>query len=355
MNVHVMKAKTLVHPVKKNARRVTLYDAARVAGVSIQTVSAVLLGKSGIPPQTQNRVRKAIEKTGYRPNPMAQSLRTGRTRTIALVVSDIANPSFATIASAVEECCHDKEYSMVLYNTHNDPARQSSYVQKATQGWIDGMLFVSVGDMPSDMAILENARMPVVVLDRVPLSCRYPSVALDNEEAGRLAATHLIDLGHRRVAHICGPKQLRLSRERCEGFRAILTQHGVRLPRACIVEGDWGCASGTMAMQKILALNPRPTAVFAANDRMAIGAMRAIGEAGLRVPDDVSIMGLDDIEIAASMNPSLTTIRQPFTQLATVGLQLLLDLVNGKKMAQSQIMMAPKLVTRESTGPAPAR
>jgi len=322
---------------------------AEQAGVSVQTVSAVINDKPGITRETRERVLAAIEHLGYRPFSIARSLRTGRTRTIALVVSDIANPSFATIASVAEDHAHSFGYSVVVYNTHDDIQREASYMRTAIERWVDGVLFVSAEDQMNSLHTLEAAGIPAVAIDRIPENYEGPSVTLDNVRAGQMAARHLLDLGHRRIAHIAGPLKLRLARERLSGFRATLDLYGPAIPPYPVYEGDWTCRSGYAAMKRLLDAPTRPTAVFAANDRMAIGAMQAAQQAGLRVPDDISLIGLDDIEVSAFQNPPLTTVRQSFADLATTGVRLLQDILDGKADGCRQIVIEPALVCREST------
>jgi DNA-binding LacI/PurR family transcriptional regulator len=330
-------------------------DVARAASVSIQTVSAVVNQKDGITPPTRERVRAAIKQLGYRPYSVARSLRTRQTHTIALVISDIANPLFSTLASAAEDYAHRFGYSLILYNTHNDVMREANYVQIASERWVDGVLFVSARDEMTSLNMLDETGIPTVAIDRIPSGYTGYSVTLDNVKAGRMAAEHLVDLGHTQVAHIAGPLQLRLSRERQQGFVEALASRGLRPSAVIPSQNGWYCEAGFQAMQEILRNPEQPTALFAANDRMAIGALLAAVDAGLRVPEDLSIIGLDDIEVAAYHNPPLTTLRQSFESLATLGIQILIDLLAGKEPEQPNIIIEPELVVRRSTGPGPIR
>jgi DNA-binding LacI/PurR family transcriptional regulator len=342
---YIMGRLETVPPDKK--RPPTMKDVAELVGVSIQTVSAVINDKSGITDETRERVLAAIKLLGYRPYSVARSLRTGQTRTLALIVSDLSNPSFGTMASAAEDYTHRFGYSLTVHNTHDDVEREASYIQSLTQRWIDGVLYVSAEDQLSSQTALERADIPSVAIDRIPENYSGPSVTLDNIKAGYMAAQHLIDLGHRRMAQISGPVRLRVARERIAGFEKALAHQGIH--SAAREEGNWTCDSGYVAMQHILTLQPSPTALFAANDRMAIGAMQAIHEAGLSVPNDISVIGLDDIEVAAYQNPPLTTVRQSFVELATLAIQLLLALIENKTPPQTQIVIDPVLVERQST------
>jgi DNA-binding LacI/PurR family transcriptional regulator len=337
----------------KDKKPPTMKDVASLAGVSVQTVSVVINRNQGITQETRQRVLSAVEKLGYRRRSIARSLRTGKTNTVALVVSDIANPSFATMASAAENYAHALGYNLVVYNTHDDIEREVSYIHTAIERWVDGMLFVSAQDRMASLDELESAGIPTVAVDRIPEHYTGPSVTLDNVKAGGMAAKHLLDLGHTCIAHISGPQQLRLARERKNGLQQAIEARGLK-PGPCIhVEGNWDCATGYRAMKLILEHRPHSTAVFSANDRMAIGAIRAIDEAGLRIPKDISILGLDDIEIAAFICPPLTTVRQSFAEMATLGMQLLLQILQKEVPDQLHILVEPELILRESTAPPP--
>ena len=331
----------------------TMRDVAHTANVSVQTVSAVVNQKDGITQPTRERVWAAIKQLGYRPYSVARSLRTRQTFTIALVMSDIANPLFSTLASAAENSAHRFGYSLVLYNTHNDIKREANYVQTASERWVDGVLFVSAKDEMTSFNMLDAAGIPTVAIDRIPAGYKGYSVTLDNIKAGRMAAEHLADLGHTRIAHIAGPLELSLSRDRQQGFVEALSERGITPTAMVSSQNGWYCEAGFQAMQTILQMSQQPTALFAANDRMAIGALLAAAEAGLRVPQDLSVIGLDDIEVAAYQNPPLTTIRQSFERLATLGVQILLDLLANKEPDQSNIVIEPELIVRCSTSPGP--
>jgi LacI family transcriptional regulator len=335
-----------------NPKPPTMKAVASLAGVSIQTVSAVVNVKPGITPETRARVQEAIQALGYHPYSVARSLRTGQTHTLALMVPDIANPAFSTLASAVEDYAHSSSYSVIVYNTHDDTRREASYVQAITQRWIDGVLFVSTGDHTSGLEALQIAGIPVVAIDRIPETYHGAWVGLDNLRAGQMAVDHLLDLGHTRLAHIGGPAHLQLARERELGFRRAVEAHGLA-PVMVVSTQSWACESGYRVMRQILAGGQRPTGVFAASDRVAIGAMLAVHEAGLNVPADISIVGLDDIEVAAFQNPPLTTIRQSFARLGTLAVEILLATLEGRPLEQKQIMLEPTLVARASTARPP--
>ncbi len=338
----------------RKQKRPTMRDVAVAVGVSIQTISAVINDKPDITPQTRQRVMDAIQQLGYRPDRVARGLRTGKSHTLALIVSDIANPSFATIASTAEDCAQARGYYLTVHNTHDDPLREAKYVQTAAERGIDGVILVSAEDRMDSSIMLENADIPFVAIDRIPEDYTGLSVTLDNMKAGRLATQHLLGLGHTRIAHISGPLRLRLARERLAGLELALQEQGLSLPSEWLCEGHWYCQEGYKAMQNMLQTSPLPTAVFAANDRMAIGAIQAIYQAGLRVPEDISVIGLDDIEVSAYHIPALTTIRQPFALLATQAIQILLDVIQGNQPEVSANLIEPILIERASTAPSAA-
>lgn len=335
--------------MKQTRKSSTMKDVAQLAGVSIQTVSAVVNNKPEITEETRARVLAAVKELNYQPDLLARSLRTRQTLTIALIVSNIASIAIASMAKAAEAHAHSFGYRMILYNTHNDVERETDYFKAAVQHRVDGVVFIAAMGRLGRLDILQAAGLPAVAIDRVPDDYSGPAVMLDNVKAGWLAGEHLLDLGHRHVAHIGGPMEIRLARERLAGFQQALTARGLDPCSCAVEEGTFNCEHGYLAMQRLLAVKPRPTAVFAANDLMAIGAMRAVDEAGLRVPHDISIVGVDDIEVAAYQMPPLTSVRQPSAELATLGVQLLLDILAGKKLAQSQIVVEPTLIVRQST------
>lgn len=320
----------------------------------MQTVSDVVNAKPGITDETRTRVLAAVEQVGYRPFSIARSLRTRKTRTIAFLVPDIDDICMATMASIAEDCAHAFGYNLVVFNSRNDPHRETSYMQAIVDRWIDGVMFNSSRGSVANIDILEQAGVPTVSIDRGPQQLGRLSVTYNHLLAGRMAAEHLMDLGHTHIAHIAGPPDSRIARERCEGFRQAIIDRGLA-PGTCVVTpGSWQCEIGYQVMRQILDERPRPTAVFAANDRMALGAMRAIYEAGLKVPDDLSIIGLDNIEVSAYQVPPLTTIHQPFVEMAKLGTELLLTKLEGGPVTEPHVVLQPSLVRRQSTA-APRR
>jgi DNA-binding LacI/PurR family transcriptional regulator len=332
----------------RRRRGATMQDVADLSNVSKQTVSAVINGKPGITEETRVRVLAAIEQVNYRMDLTARSLRTGRTHTVALLVTDISSPVLATIASAAEERLYAQNYNLVLYNTHDDPARERFYVDSILQRSVDGVMFVSAWDESTALDKLQATGIPTVVVDRVPQNYAGPAVVLDNICAGRLAGSHLLALGHTRLAHISGPTRVHIARERLNGFRNVLAEHGVthlEVEQA----NDWHVESGYTAMQRLLARTGGFTGVLCSGDLLAIGAMHALRQVDCRIPQDVSLMGIDDIELAAYLSPPLTTISQSIAQMAVSGVELLLAQLDGTAPEPVRRQITPVLIVREST------
>lgn len=333
----------------KARRGATMQDVADLINVSKQTVSAVLNNKPGITAETRARVLAAVAQVNYRTDLRARSLRTGRTNTLALIVTDVSNPVMGRMASAAEERVYAEHFNLVLYNTHDDLERERFSIDSILQRGVDGVMFVSARDESTAFDKLRAAGIPAVVVDRVPQSYRGPAVVLDNFAAGELAAAHLAGLGHTRCAHVGGPAGVHIARERLDGFRRGLAERGATLTGLERAD-DWHMEYGYAAMRRLLAREDGDfTAVFCAGDLLAVGAMRALREAGRAIPQQVSVMGLDNLDLAAYVAPPLTTVGQATARMATLGVELLLALLAGKQPEPERIVVAPELVVREST------
>jgi LacI family transcriptional regulator len=342
---------------KKRPQTVTMQDVADLVSVSKQTVSAVINNKPGITEATRERVLAAIEQLGYRLDHTAQSLRTGRTRTIALFITDVSSPVASKMASVAEDCAYAAQYTLVLYNTRDDVKREASYIDSAIQRSVDGALFVATRDDTTALDSLQAAGLPVVVLDRVPDSYTGPAVHLDNKRAGAVAAEHLVSLGHTRIAHVAGPESIHISAERRDGFCEGLRAQGFDASTPCIEQAEgWSIECGYEAARRLLACGADFTAVLCAGDMLAIGAARALREAGRHIPEDVSLMGIDDIDLASYTHPPLTTVSQSIGEMARQAVHMLLELLEGREPEQTRVVIEPILVVRESTAaPPPGR
>jgi DNA-binding LacI/PurR family transcriptional regulator len=327
----------------------TMRDVAELAGVSVQTVSCVVNGTGAISPETRERVRNVIRQLNYRRDPIARSMRTKQTGLIGLLVLDITNPVLSVIASAVEASAFTEDYSVVLYNVGEEVCRQWEYLTASAESLIDGLIIVNAIDHTETLAFLAEDHITAVLIDCLAAG-DIPSVAVDNIKAAYMATEHAIELGHKRIAHIAGSSTLVMAQQRQQGYEQALLHHDLAYRKVVVSKGErWNYQAGYETMQELLASDPLPTAVFAASDQMAIGAYRAIAEAGLRVPDDFSIIGFDDIDAAAFAVPALTTIRQPFAEIASNAVSLLLKLIAGEQPAVKQVVLSPELIVRQST------
>jgi len=327
-------------------------DVARRAGVSQKTVSRVFNNEPYVSPELRRRVLEAAEQLGYRPNNAARVLASGRTRSIGVITPGTALYGPASLLVGIERAIRRTGYALHVVNTaEGDPAGVASAVESLLKQGVDGIVISEPVDDGGDPVQVE---VPVLVLGAPPafLAPHVVRTGVDAEALARAATEHLLDLGHQTVHHLAGPPRWYAARDRLAGWEAALAARGLSSPPA--VGGDWSAASGYAAGRE-LAADPRVTAVFAANDDMAIGLIRALTEAGRRVPGDVSVVGYDDIPVAAYMTPPLTTMRQPFDAVAQEGLELLLYAIEKPQADPPAAVQQPvELVIRASTAP-PAR
>lgn len=331
------------------SKHVTLRDVAEYAGVSVTTVSNVVRDWPYVSPAMRARVKQAINTLGYSPHVVAQGLRTGQTQALAFIVPDLSNPYFAGFVAAAEDVAQQHKYTLLVFNSHEDVEREKACVQRAANRWADGLLITHTTRTQNPSEFWKRAEIPIVAVDRIPADYDGPVCALDNHRAGIIATQHLYDLGHRQIAHLAGPQTVRLALERQEGYLQTLRERGERYHHVICASENWDSADGYRLMLELLEHPNPPTAVFASNDRLAVGALHAIHDRSLQVPKDISLIGVDDIEISAHLNPPLTTIRQPVEQLAQHAVAMLLALIRGETLDEHVILLQPELIVRRST------
>ena len=327
----------------------TIREVAERAGVSYATVSHVINNTRLVSPETRARVLAAMEALNYRPNALARSLRQGKTHTIGLVLPDSANPFFAEISRSIEDEAFKKGYSVFLCNTELDTQRELFYVDVLSKKQVDGIIFVAAGDQADSLDFLLRQGMPVVMIDRDLPNVEVDAVLTDHQLGGFLATRHLLELGHRRIACIAGPSSITPSAERIIGYRRALEQAGLPYDENLVIRGDYHAQSGLEITHSILKMDPRPTAIFALNDLMALGALRAAAEAGYSIPRDLAVVGYDDLELAQFTNPPLTTIAQPKREIGAQAVHLLVDRMARKSRPPSRLVLPPELIIRRST------
>ncbi len=326
-------------------------DVARLAGVSRKTVSRVFNDEPYVTPEVRRRVLEAAQMLGYRPNHAARTLASGRTRTIGVVTLGTAGFGPASLLVSIERAVRDTGYALRVVSTvDGDPAGVAGAVQSLLEQGVDGIVIsepVDEGKAPIHVDV------PVLFVEAPPLFTgpRTVTTGVGAYQLARVATEHLLDLGHATVHHVAGPQRWYAARERLAGWRAALAAHGRSAPPA--LDGDWSADSGYRA-GRALAANDDVTAVFAAGDEMAIGVIHALLEAGRRVPADVSVVGFDDMPIAAHVTPPLTTVRQPFDPVAREGLKLLVQAIEKPDADLPPALDPPvELVVRASTAPPP--
>lgn len=327
-------------------------DVAKRAGVSVTTVSHVLNDTRRVNDGTRERVLQAIEDLGYQPNMLARSLKTQRTFTIGLLLSDIQNPFFTTVVRGVEDVALKRGYHLFLCNTDEDPEREDEYLYELAKKQVDGLIVASAA--PSDSARkLRSRDLPIVLMDRELSGVDADTIRVDNREGMRLIAEHLFSLGHRRIGLISGPLEKISGLERYEGLRDSLAAFGLELDESLVWFGDFKLESARAAVRRLAGSADRPTALVVANNQMTLGALLEIGELGVRIPDDLSVVGFDDMEWAPLVNPPLTTVAQSAYELGVGAVRMLLDRIEGTgESGQRHVFLEPRLIVRASTAPA---
>lgn len=327
-----------------------IHEVAKRAGVSPATVSRYLRGHRV---RSEEEIRDAIKDLGYWPTAAAQSLRSGVRYAIAVVVPDITNPYFAAVVKGVESVFQGGPYSVLLANTDESSELEDTLLADLVRR-VDGFILAPATEQDETPFHVREAGLPVVFVDRELDGAPFDSVLVDNVEGGRLAARHLVELGHERIGLISGPLNTTPGRERFEGFVSELARHGVDLPESSRVVTDFSEKGGYDGMLRFLASAQRPTAVFSANNVMTVGALRALHAMRVRVPAEMSLIGFDDLSFATLLRPPLTIIDRPMEEQGVLAARLLLTrLVDHSNDEPNRVVLPVELVVRGSTAPAP--
>jgi LacI family transcriptional regulator len=329
----------------------SIREVAREAGVSTATVSHVINNTRYVSEEVRARVVAAVERCGYYPNAHARSLASGRSQIIGLVISDIANPFFPELVKSIETAAFERGYDVMLSNTNYDPERTSHYVRRFIERKVAGVVLMTSELDTALVGELARRDVSVVFLDLGRPGVRMSNLCVNYDAGIEEAISHLVSLGHRRVAFIGGPVSLPSAQKRLEAFRGSLRRH---LPDAppLVFHGDFKLEGGRRAAYEIMAGRERPTAVVAANDMMALGAMGEFRAAGLDIPGDVSIVGFDDIAFASLTEPQLTTVCLPRIELGRRAVEAVLAAVSHPDQQGVEIHVQTYLVIRRSTAPA---
>lgn len=327
----------------------TIRKVAELAGVSVATVSRTLKSPDVVTPATRAKVLEAVEAAGYEPNMIAVQFRSRRTRNLVVLVPTIANTFFARVISGIQEAAHQRDYRVLLCNTLGREDSEEAYARMVTRRQADGVIQLRAYNPFSGSHLPTGAPLPMVnaceVLDNAPC----PTVKLDNRTAARSLIEHLIALGHRRIGMIKGPRRSPLTRDRVAGYRDALDAAGIVIDETLMLPGDFTPKSGFDAAASLVHGPNRPTAIFCESDEMAIGALQRIKQAGLSVPDDISVVGFDDIAFASYSDPPLTTISQPAEAFGREAVAMLIDVLEDRMPETSHLVLPYELVIREST------
>ncbi|MEP0233166.1 LacI family DNA-binding transcriptional regulator [Roseibium sp.] len=327
----------------------TIEDVARMAGVSIATVSRAIHHPGKVAETTRKKVNAAIAKTGFTANAMAQSLRSKSSKMILAMVPDISNTFFANILLGLEAVATRRGYGLLIGNTENDPQTEATYLTYTRSNKADGIVLMT-GHLPFGAAEVRQHLPPIVAACEEIAEGSVPFVGVDNQHGARTAVRHLAELGHRRVAYISGPPNNILSTERRAGYELALRQSGLEVDPALILDGDFSIEGGRLAVERLFIRDALPTAFFCANDDMAIGVLLALSQRGYNVPGDFSVIGFDDIPFSSCTTPPLTTIRQPRRLIGEAAMTKMLDMVEGKPVKAGAVILPVELIIRGSTG-----
>ena len=336
---------------RHGTRRVSIKDIARLADVSHSTVSRALTGSPLVNAETAEKIRRIAEQSGFRASAVARSMATGRTNTVGVVVTSIADPFVAEVVSGIEDEANVHDFSVFLANCNADPDRELKVVHSFEDRRVDGIVVTAsrVGALYGP--VLESMKIPIVLLNNQHPSHFAHSILIDNFEGSRAIVAHLVALGHRRIAYIGDRFGYSSDSERFSGYRSALDEADIAFRPELVVHGNGRAEGGTGAMTQLLAAHDRlPTAIFCYNDMTAIGALQEIRQHGLSVPADLSLAAFDDLPLASYVDPPLTTVRQPKHEMGRMAMQVLLKLIAGAE-AEQNIRVTGELIVRQSTAP----
>lgn len=330
----------------------TIRDVAKAAGVSAGTVSNVLNRPSYVNADTRARVIRAIEDLDFVPDKSSRQFRPGRTRTIGIVTANLSNPFFVDVALGAEQRCRDLDLGVVICNSAYDPVRESQNLDLLVQQRVQGIIISPVDENSSRLEMLRDRGVPMVFVDRVAEDRDCWSVVVDDRLGGRLGAQHLVDRGHRRIAYLGHPDNSPKVKLRYDGAREVIDRADGDITLELISAGSWTVEAGRQA-GRVIATRPadkRPSAVLCANDMLALGLMQALTQHGLRVPDDIAIVGYDNLEWSETGAVSLTTVAQPRDLLGRTAVEMIMQLIErpGRAPRTSHVTLQPELVVRES-------
>ncbi|TYB97329.1 MAG: LacI family transcriptional regulator [Kosmotoga sp.] len=328
-------------------QKLTIADIAKMANVSKATVSYVINNKEGVSLDVRNKIKQIIKESNYKPNTMARALAGKRTNSVGLIIPDISDMFYANIIRGVEKASGKFGYFLNLFTTHADPEKEHEVFDFLTSSIADGVIVMTYFVGKEVTRKLKQRKIPFVFLD-FPYDDDIYSVSVDNFEGGYKATSYLTALGHRKIAFIHGPEAARDSKARYHGYLKALREHNIPYNNDLVLKGDFLRQGGYKAAKSLIKNNKVPTALFAANDQMALGAMTAFKKEGYRIPEDISIIGFDNTEASTFSKPTLTTIMQPIFEMGSLAAKTLISLINGKTPEMKRYLLKTRLIERHS-------
>ncbi|AJY76426.1 catabolite control protein A [Paenibacillus beijingensis] len=330
---------------------VTIYDVAREAGVSMATVSRVVNNNPNVKPQTRKKVYEAIERLGYRPNAVARGLASKKTTTVGVVIPDISNSIFAEVARGIEDIANMYHYNIILCNADKKKDKEIRVINTLLEKQVDGLLFMGGTVTDEHLQAFKTANVPVVLCATTDEKGTIPSVDIDHEAAAYDAVKTLINQGHTKIAMISGTLQDPANGyARFHGYKRALEESGISYDEDLVRIGNYRYESGVEAMKHFLDRSDKPTAVFSATDEMAIGTIHAIQDEGLKVPDDISVISVDNSRMASMVRPQLSAVAQPMYDIGAVSMRLLTKLMKKENVELSKVVLPHEVVARQSVG-----
>ena len=329
---------------------VTIKTVAAEAGVSIATVSRVLTGADAVGKKVQERVLQAVRKLDYSPNRLARGLRAGQRKVIGVIIPDLQNPFLTGVVHGIESVLYKAGYTLVLGHSDGLAERESAHISILRGEGAAGLIMVPDNGSGANYESLISRKIPVVAVDRVPRGIKVDLVSTNHREGAREAINHLISHGYKEIALINGPHSFSVGQERFMGYQEALKNAGIHFRDAFVIESDFRQAGGYKAMKQLLNLSRQPRAVMVGNNLMTLGALQALHESGVRVPEEVAIVGFDDMPWASSLRPPLTAVAQPVEELGQAAANMLLERLNNPNQLVRQIILPPHLVVRASCG-----
>ncbi|GAM61201.1 ribose operon repressor [Vibrio ishigakensis] len=330
----------------------TMKDIAKLAGVSSSTVSHVINKSRYVSEEISERVNKAAKELNYFPSALARSLKTNRTNTIGMLVTNSTNPFFGEVVKGVERHCYQRGYNLILCNTEGDQARMRDSIETLMQKRVDGLILMCPSLEGEKLEVFDKyPSIPLVVMDWGSVSFESDKIQDNSLQGGYIATKHLLDCGHKDIGCITGPLSKHQAQMRLDGFKQALAEFDIDLNQEWIEEGNFECEGGFEALERLIAKGELPSALFVCNDMMAMGALNAAAKHGIKIPQDLSIIGYDDLHISKFMTPALTTIHQPKFRLGKAAVDAVLNKLQSQDSEHQIVQLEPKLVERDTVRP----